>query len=125
MKPMVVVILEQDAMDLLTRPSGAKEAWAELSLFEGKELTPSLENTRPMRLQDVQKIFEILASINFCLCRPLDLQHESQDRVLARTLQFVKIELPYQKAHSLLQVTTKYPCTVTRSVFTAIGLLDV
>jgi hypothetical protein len=58
-----------------------------------------------MHFADVQEMFEILASINFCLCRPLDLQHESLDRVLGRTLQFVKTELPYQKAHAFLQVT--------------------
>jgi hypothetical protein len=36
LKPVVVVILEQEAMDLLTRPSGATEAWTELASFEGE-----------------------------------------------------------------------------------------
>ena len=55
-KPIVIIILEQAAMELLTRPHGVDEAWAALQPFEDKLLLPGVAQ------QCISHLFALLHS---------------------------------------------------------------
>ena len=63
-------MVEQEAMDLLTRPDGAKQAWEmkpvvgeSLSNFQDTELTPGQGDGRPFNLRTLTKLFEKVAGV--------------------------------------------------------------
>eukprot|EP00961_Rhodomonas_salina_P208667 2815850-Rhodomonas_salina.1 len=95
-KPIVVIILEQDAVDLLTRPDGAASVWEVLKKFEGKSLTPGSDADCPLTELEVASLFEMLSCINFCMSSPLDFFNDTDKVILRRVDEFVSVELAYQ-----------------------------
>ena len=104
-KPMVVVLLEQSAMDLLTRSEGPLNAWelGELEKFKGTELTPGRGDGTPLSFEKLRQLFQLMASINFCMCRSLDFENDGSAVVLKRLHTFVSMDLKYHKDHADLQ----------------------
>jgi len=105
-KPLVVVMLDQGAWDLLTMMGGPTRAWqtepangSALHNFEGVELTPG----RPLTLSAVTNLFNTLSSINFCACRELDFANLGHSTVHHNLRKFVEKDLEYAKEHSWLQ----------------------
>ena len=112
-KPMVVVVLEQSAMDLLTRSEGPLNAWelGELEKFKGTELTPGQGDGTPLSFEKLRQLFQLMASINFCMCRSLDFENDGCAVVLKRLHTFVGMDLQYHKDHAdLQQRATEWEC---------------
>lgn len=99
-KPIVAMLLEQEAMDLLTRPDGADKAWFNHNLqpFEGKHLTPGHEDGNPLTLLQVSRLYDVVASINVCMCRSLDFVNDTARVVIRRVFDFASAEITYQVA---------------------------
>eukprot|EP00961_Rhodomonas_salina_P091751 1234816-Rhodomonas_salina.1 len=77
-KPIIVIILEQEAIELLTEPGGALDAWPELQKFDGKLLTPGIGDGGPFCKEELASMYQMVSSINFCMCRPLDFENDTE-----------------------------------------------
>lgn len=95
-KPVVPIILDQNAWALLTTPHGAEVAWqrsAELRSYDGQEFLGG-----PLfSLTVLKSVFKRVANINFCSARPVDISHWGIDYVIERFNQDVTKDLPYLK----------------------------
>ena len=71
-KPVAVIVLDQEAWDLLTLPNGAETAWsmdrwgAPLKEHDGQELVAGQGDTWRLSLKMVQRLFGFVAGINMC-----------------------------------------------------------
>ena len=112
-KPIVVIILDQAAWELLTVPGGAEEAirdagddaWtdgkhaAPLCSYAGEEIIPGV----PMSINVMRSLFNRLASINLCPCRELEVKNDGYRSVLSRAAEYVQKDLAYFKEHAQLK----------------------
>ena len=112
-KPIVVIILDQAAWELLTVPGGAEEAirdagddaWtdgkhaAPLCSYAGEEIIPGV----PMSINVMRSLFNRLASINLCPCRELEVENDGYRSVLSRAAEYVQKDLAYFKEHAQLK----------------------
>ena len=112
-KPIVVIILDQAAWELLTVPGGAEEAirdagddaWtdgkhaAPLCSYAGEEIIPGV----PMSINVTRSLFNRLASINLCPCRELEVENDGYRSVLSRAAEYVQKDLAYFKEHAQLK----------------------
>eukprot|EP00873_Tetraselmis_striata_P045120 jgi/Tetstr1/465384/TSEL_010070.t1 len=95
-KPVVPIILDQEAWSLLTTPNGADRSWdasEELRSYDGQEfLGGALFSKATLRT-----VFQRLSNINFCSCRGHDVQHWGLEHVIKRFQADVNKDLPYLK----------------------------
>ena len=112
-KPIVVIVLDQAAWELLTVPGGAEEAirdagddaWtdgkhaAPLCSYAGEEIIPGV----PMSINVMRSLFNRLASINLCPCRELEVENDGYRSVLSRAAEYVQKDLAYFKEHAQLK----------------------
>ena len=112
-KPIVVIILDQAAWELLTVPGGAEQAirdagddaWtdgkhaAPLCSYAGEEIIPGV----PMSINVTRSLFNRLASINLCPCRELEVENDGYRSVLSRAAEYVQKDLAYFKEHAQLK----------------------
>lgn len=118
-KPLVLCMLDQTAWNLLTTLGGHREAWEEepasggypLSRFEGQSFGPLRVR---FSLERVERIFNTLASINFCPCRELDFANMGAASVAERLNEFVAKDLGYTKEHAFLQSRAEAWCAAER-----------
>ena len=113
-KPVVPIVLDQEAWDLLTTPDGAARAKSfadscgqaytvdtygtPLVQFEDEEIVPG----NPMSLELVRKLFSRLGAINLCPCHDQQIQEKGLDAVLEMCSDYVRQELQYTKQHAEL-----------------------
>jgi len=104
-KPLAIAMLDQMAWDMLTMVGGAKIAWktlpaegaSALHLHKGQPFGPM---GTPFSLDQVRRIFGILASVNFCPCRDLDVSNHGEEGMTQRFCDYVKKDLAYTKEHA-------------------------
>ena len=93
-KPIVVVILDQESMDILTDPTGAERAWTAddavggvLNVRDGHELLPAAyradDVASKLSVLELRRMFKLLSEINFCCCREQDFQTKTAKVVLS------------------------------------------
>eukprot|EP00951_Prasinocladus_malaysianus_P021493 scaffold177739_cov25-Prasinocladus_malaysianus.AAC.2 len=105
-KPVVVIILDQEAWELLTVPGGAKKAWncnkwgPPLSSHESEDFPGAEKFDR----KAVARLFGKLAAINLCPCRPLEEANWGLHQVLKNMTEYVSKDIAYQKEHASLKV---------------------
>ena len=104
-KPVVVVVLDQEAWDLLTVPGGAEKAWGldawgpPLRDYLGEEITPG----EPFDEAVARRLFGTLSGINLCPCRPLEQCNWGLEATLSNMRSYVSKDLDYFKQHAELQ----------------------
>uniref|UniRef100_A0A7S1SMQ4 TIR domain-containing protein n=1 Tax=Tetraselmis chuii TaxID=63592 RepID=A0A7S1SMQ4_9CHLO len=105
-KPIVLLVLDQEAWELLTVPSGTKKAWAQekwgpaLSQYDGHEITPGEHFSKGK----VESLFSYLAGINLCACRELEEANLGGMPGLMDNMQkYVMKDLIYFKQHAELK----------------------
>ena len=76
-KPVVVLILDQEAWELLTVPGGTKRAWSlhkwgpALKEYADQEILPEVK----FSVEKLDELFSYLSGINLCPCRQLEVVH--------------------------------------------------
>ena len=97
--------MDQKAWEMLTVPGGAAAAWrcskwgAPLSQHE-KYSFPGVDGFSEDCLT---KLYNHLAAINLCPCRPLDETNWGQGAVLANMTDYILKDISYMKEHATLQ----------------------
>ena len=104
-KPVVLIVMDQEAWEMLTVPGGAAAAWScskygpPLSQHENYSF-PGVDGFSEDTLT---KLFNKLASINLCPCRPLDETNWGQGAVLANMTDYILKDISYMKEHATIQ----------------------
>eukprot|EP00873_Tetraselmis_striata_P027865 jgi/Tetstr1/448129/TSEL_035422.t1 len=95
-KPVVPIILDEEAWSLLTTPTGADRVWdasEELRNYDGQEfLGGALFSKATLRA-----VFQRVSNINFCSCRSTDVAHWGIEYVSEHFFADVTKDLPYLK----------------------------
>jgi len=104
-KPIVPVILDQGAWDILTSVQGARTAWSRspkagesLFSFDGKFMT----GTTNFSYDVLERLLTQLASINFCPARPLEFRNLGEAGVMSLLREYAEKDLSYLKEYSEL-----------------------
>lgn len=106
-KPVVIIMQDQGAFDLLTKPDGADRAWDEaaavggappLSAFKGQDFLPGEQFSHEV----VRTLFRFLSDINICFARTLDYETRGKDSIMEQTVEFVNKDLSYLKTYAQL-----------------------
>ena len=103
-KPLVVLVLDQQAWEMLTIPGGAESAWTNdcwgpsLMSYEGEEISPGVI----FDAATVRRLYSQISSINLCPCRELDEANWGLAGVLDNALKYVTKDLEYHKEHAEL-----------------------
>eukprot|EP00873_Tetraselmis_striata_P019967 jgi/Tetstr1/440231/TSEL_028582.t1 len=120
-KPVVVLILDSGAWDLLTIPGRSQEAWeganaeaqaeewaqhvwedeqhgAALCRYQGEDIVPG----KPLSLKVVGSLMTHLAGINLCPCRDLELINWGPDTLSSNAAEYVMKDLAYHQQHAEL-----------------------
>ena len=103
-KPLVVLVLDQQAWEMLTIPGGAASAWENdcwgpcLMSYEGEEISPGMT----FDAATVHRLYSQVSSINLCPCRELDEANWGLAGVLDNALKYVTKDLEYHKEHAEL-----------------------
>ena len=104
-KSVVLIVMDQKAWEMLTVPGGAAAAWrcskwgAPLSQHE-KYSFPGVDGFSEDCLT---KLYNQLAAINLCPCRPLDETNWGQGAVLANMADYILKDISYMKEHATVQ----------------------
>ena len=104
-KPVVLIVMDQEAWEMLTVPGGAAAAWScskwgpPLSQHENYSF-PGVDGFSE---DCVTKLFNKLAAINLCPCRPLDETNWGQGAVLANMTDYILKDISYMKEHATIQ----------------------
>ena len=105
-KPVVILVLDQEAWDIITVPSGAKTLWETTSSsaiklrdYEGSELIPE----QKFSLHAVEALVSHMSSVNLCPCRQLEEVNWGWEALLAHVTRYVLRDLIYYKEHAELK----------------------
>ena len=108
-KPLVICVLDQEAWNLLTVVGSHEEVWSMPRCNPGAlplqkyETQPFGPTAKPFESSDVQELFAVISSVNFCPCRDLDCVNLGEEGVAARLVEFVEKDLTYTKEHAGLK----------------------
>mmetsp|Transcript_2967 Transcript_2967/g.7313 ORF Transcript_2967/g.7313 Transcript_2967/m.7313 type:complete len:1380 (+) Transcript_2967:669-4808(+) len=104
-KPVVLIIMDQAAWELLTVPNGAARAWGEgawgppLSDYAGQEFLVG----EALSEGAVARLYAQLAEINLCPCRPLEEANWSMAGLLRNMCEYVTKDIAFMKEHAVLK----------------------
>ena len=112
-KPIVFVVLDKRALDLVTSADhGAKALWDDapppdagtkdrLSAFEGASWGAA-DGSDPFDFAKLAKCLERVSNVNFCMAKMDDFANRGKEAVEQAVLEFVRVDLPYVKEHARL-----------------------
>ena len=102
-KPIAPVVLDQEAITMLSSPEGLDRAWSAMQSMEGRQLTPGLNDGCPLTKKWLESTFVTLFNSNLCMCRVVDFPADGERVVFQRMQVCISFGLDYQREHALLQ----------------------
>eukprot|EP00192_Tetraselmis_astigmatica_P000735 CAMPEP_0117653646 /NCGR_PEP_ID=MMETSP0804-20121206/3308_1 /TAXON_ID=1074897 /ORGANISM="Tetraselmis astigmatica, Strain CCMP880" /LENGTH=1168 /DNA_ID=CAMNT_0005459847 /DNA_START=42 /DNA_END=3548 /DNA_ORIENTATION=- len=100
-KPIVPIILDNRAWNILTSPRASEDLWNTDQEFQDHEGVPLVDDI-VFDQHALREVLGCVSNINMCPCRPTDFDVMGDDTCLNNMLAYVARDLPYLKEHTKL-----------------------